>query len=264
MPSPDRHLLLIPSYNTGPRLLSTVRDALAAWHTVWVVIDGSTDRSEKTALALAATEPRLRIINNPTNSGKGAAVLLGAEAALAAGFTHALVMDADGQHPLTHITPFMQASAENPGVLVIGTPQFGPEVPLERLYGRKLSVALVQLETLSRRRVLDPLFGFRVYPLAPLLAALRSTRFARRYDFDPEVAVRMVWAGTPTLNLPAPCRYLAKTDGGVSHFHYLRDNLRMIWLHTRLLLQLPFHLRPLLKCPMPDARFSIPKIPNSK
>ncbi len=256
MPSLDRHLLLIPSYNTGPRLLSTVRDALAHWHTVWVVVDGSTDHSEKTVVELAATEPRLRVLSLSPNGGKGAAVLHGTETALAAGFTHALIMDADGQHPLTHIEPFMRASAENPAALIIGTPQFGPEVPLERLYGRKLSVGLVQLETLSRRRILDPLFGFRVYPLAPLRSALLSTRFARRYDFDPEVAVRMVWAGTPPLNLPAPCRYIAKTDGGISHFHYLRDNLRMIWLHTRLLLQLPFHLHQIsnARCQMPDAR----------
>jgi hypothetical protein len=84
----------------------------------------------------------------------------------------------------------------------------------------------------------DPLFGFRVYPARALRHALTSTRWARRYDFDHEIAVRMFWAGTPTVNRPAPCRYLAKTEGGVSHFHYVRDNLTLIWLQMRLLLQL--------------------------
>jgi glycosyltransferase involved in cell wall biosynthesis len=236
------HLVLIPSYNPGPRLLATVQAALAVWSPVWVVVDGSTDSSHVAVEQLAATDPRLRVLHRPVNGGKGAAVLTGAEAALAEGFTHALVLDADGQHPSDRIQHFMTISAAAPDALVLGRPVFGPEAPWERLQGRKLSVALVRLEILGPG-IDDPLFGFRVYPLAPLIRVLGQTSSARRYDFDPEVAVRLVWAGVPTLNIPATCRYIAASDGGVSHFHYLRDNLRMIWLHTRLLLQLPWHLR---------------------
>ena len=131
----------------------------------------------------------------------------------------------------------MAASVARPEALVLGRPVFGPEVPLERLHGRKLSVGLARLEILGAG-IDDPLFGFRVYPAAPLQRALASTRRARGFDFDPEVAVRMFWAGVPTVNLPAPCRYFSKGEGGVSHFNYLRDNLKLIWLHTRLLTQL--------------------------
>lgn len=233
------HLVLIPTYNTGPRLLRTVREALAAWSPVWVVVDGSTDGSDAALDTLAATHLHLRVLRLPQNSGKGAAVLHGFTAALAAGFTHALVLDADGQHPIDHIAPFMAASAARPDALVLGRPVFGPEVPLERLHGRKLSVWLVHLECLGRD-IADPLFGFRVYPLMPTHAALSALRSARRYDFDPEIAVRLFWAGVPPLNLPAPCRYIAKSDGGVSHFHYIRDNVRMVWLHTRLITRLVF------------------------
>ncbi|ATC64394.1 glycosyl transferase family 2 [Nibricoccus aquaticus] len=237
-PAPSTtHLLLIPSYNTGPRLLSTVQDALAHWQPVWVVVDASTDASHEPVVELSRHTPHLRVILRPANGGKGATVLTGTEAALAAGFTHALVMDADGQHPANRIADFMAASAATPAALVIGKPIFGPEAPNIRLQGRKLSIFFANLEILGPG-IDDPLFGFRVYPLAPLHRALTSTRFARRYDFDPEVAVRMIWNGTPTLNIPATCRYLAKSDGGISHFHYLRDNLRMIWLHARLLTQL--------------------------
>lgn len=233
----NTHLLLIPSYNTGPRLLATVQEALEHWAPVWVVVDASTDASHEPVVELSRHTPQLRVIVRPINGGKGAAVLTGAEAAVSAGFTHALIMDADGQHPADRIADFMDASSAQPAALVLGKPVFGPEAPQLRLQGRKLSVGLVHVE-LFGGGIDDPLFGFRVYPLAPLIKALRSTRFARRYDFDPEVAVRMVWNGTPTLNIPATCRYLAKSDGGVSHFHYLRDNLRMIWLHTRLITQL--------------------------
>lgn len=237
MTSSPTHLVLIPSYNTGARLRPTVEEALRHWSPVWVVIDGSTDDSAQSLASLAAREPSLRVIQRPRNGGKGAAVLTGIEAALAAGFTHVLTMDSDGQHPSTHIEPFMVASQRDPAALVLGLPVFGPEAPFERLQGRKLSVGLAHFETFSRA-IGDPLFGFRVYPAFALRAALAQTRAARGFDFDPEIAVRMVWDGVPTLNIPAPCRYLSKGDGGVSHFHYLRDNVKMVWLHTRLISQL--------------------------
>lgn len=231
------HLVLIPSYNTGPRLADTVATALAQWSPIWVVVDGSTDGSAAPVEALAQHEPRVRVIVRRENGGKGAAVATGVTAALAAGFTHVLTMDSDGQHPADRIPDFMAASQAEPRAVVLGRPVFGPEVPLERLHGRKLSVGLARLEILGPG-IDDPLFGFRVYPAAALLRALNSTRRARGFDFDPEIAVRLVWTGVPTINLPASCRYLARSEGGVSHFHYLRDNLKLIWLHTRLLSQL--------------------------
>ncbi len=237
MPFSSSHLVLIPSYNTGPKLLQTVEEALRQWQPVWVVIDGSDDGSEAAVIKAAETRDNLRVIVRPVNGGKGAAVLTGIEKALAAGFTHVLTMDADGQHPADHIGFFMAASAANPSALILGKPVFGPEVPLERLHGRKLSVGLVHLATLSKA-VGDPLFGFRVYPAAPLKAVLGQTLGARGFDFDPEVAVRLVWAGLPTLNLPAPCRYFSRAQGGISHFHYFRDNAKMVWLHSRIFFQL--------------------------
>jgi len=234
---PGSHLVLIPSYNSGPLLLETVREALARWRPVWVVVDASTDGSEEPVVDLATREPGLRVIRRPRNGGKGAAVLTGAQAALAEGYTHALVMDADGQHPADRIQDFMAASEAAPRALVLGRPVFGPEAPLVRLKGRQLSVGLVRLEILGAG-IDDPLFGFRVYPLMPLVHAMLRTSGARRYDFDPEMAVRLVWDGLPTINLPAACRYRAKAEGGISHFHYVRDNLRMVWLHARLLTQL--------------------------
>lgn len=232
------HLVIIPSYNPGARLLSTVKAALAVWQPVWVIDDGSTDDSLVAVESLALESGgAVRVLRRAANGGKGAAVLEAARAALTEGFTDALVLDADGQHPEGHIVSFMEASQRSPGTFVVGLPEFGPEAPKVRLYGRKLSVWLVWLELLGPK-VRDPLFGFRVYPLAPLVRAMEQTRWARRYDFDPEVAVRMVWAGTPTLNVPAPCRYIPREQGGVSHFHYLRDNVRMVALHTRLIAEM--------------------------
>jgi glycosyltransferase involved in cell wall biosynthesis len=258
------HLILIPSYNPGPRLLATVREALAGWRPVWVVADGSTDGSHAAVEDLARTEPGLRVIVRSRNGGKGAAVLTGAGEAVAAGFTHALVMDADGQHPADRIGDFMAASRAAPAALILGRPVFGPEAPMVRMQGRKLSVALVRWE-IGGRGIDDPLFGFRVYPLEPLGRVLQVTRGGRHYDFDAEAAVRLVWAGTPTVNLPARCRYLSAAEGGITHFHYLRDNLRMIWLHTRLLATLLIRMPHAgLRCRAAAAPTPIAAAPTSR
>ncbi|HZZ56452.1 MAG TPA: glycosyltransferase [Opitutaceae bacterium] len=236
-------LVLIPSYNTGRRLLSTVEEAVRHWAPVWVVVDGSSDGSERPVEALAAVDPRVKVIRRGANGGKGAAVATGVSAALAAGFTHALTMDSDGQHPADLIAHFMRASEAAPEAMILGRPVFGPEAPAARRQGRKLSIALTRCEILGPG-IDDPLFGFRVYPLAALQTALAATRWARGFDFDQEVIVRMFWAGTPSINLPAPCRYLSRDEGGVSHFRYVRDNALLVWLQIRLLGELALRRWP--------------------
>ena len=237
MPASSTHLVLLPTYNTGPRLREVVLEVLRHWQPVLVVVDGSTDGSETLLCDLAKHEPALTLLILPRNSGKGAAVLAGAEAARARGFTHALVMDADGQHPAASIAEFMTVSQRQPEALVLGRPVFPANIPAERLHGRKLSVGLVHFELLGSG-IADPLFGFRVYPLIPLLDVLGPRRGGRRYDFDTEAAVRLGWAGVPPVNVSAPVRYFSRTEGGVSHFHYLRDNANLVWMHTRLITEL--------------------------
>jgi glycosyltransferase involved in cell wall biosynthesis len=234
------HLVLIPTYNTGARVLQTVEEAKREWQPVWVVVDGSTDGS--TQALLARQDAHLRVMVLERNHGKGAAVLHGLRAARAAGYTHALVMDADGQHPAARIREFMAASQANPGAQILGVPLFGANAPLERVLWRKMSNFWVDLETLWCG-VGDSLFGFRVYPIAPLLEIMHSSRWMRRFDFDAEAAVRLCWRGVRPLNIPVPVRYLSAAEGGVSHFRYLRDNLLLTWMHTRLVLELLF-VRP--------------------
>ncbi|MCX6875719.1 MAG: glycosyltransferase family 2 protein [Verrucomicrobia bacterium] len=236
-------LVLIPSYNSGAELLTrTVQAALKHWPDVWVVIDGSRDDSTAAVRCLAAGQPHLRVLELATNQGKGAAVLHGARLAQVAGFTHLLTMDADGQHPADFIPRFADLAAAHGGAAVFGAPVFGPEAPALRIQGRKVSNGWAALETLGWG-LGDSLFGMRVYPLKALLRAAASTRWARRFDFDPEMAVRLAWAGVPIAVLPTPVRYLTSAEGGVSQFRYMRDNLLLTWMHMRLccgfLLRLP-------------------------
>ncbi len=229
------HLVIIPSYNPGPQVVATVRSARAQWTPVWVVVDGSSDGSAEMLQALAAQDAGLEVIVLPENRGKGAAVLEGITRAAAAGFTHALTMDSDGQHPADLIPAFMAASQADPGAMVLGKPLFGPEAPALRVNGRKVSNGWANLETLWMG-IGDSLYGFRVYPIAPLMKVMRGNRFMRRFDFDPEAVVRLCWAGVRPRNLDAPVRYLSAAEGGVSHFNYLRDNTLLTWMHTRLFL----------------------------
>lgn len=234
MPAPSTtHLVLIPSYNPGRKVLATVRAARAQWTPVWVVVDGSTDGSADWLTEEAARDPGLRVLVLPENQGKGSAVLHGITVAAQQGFTHALTMDSDGQHPETLIPDFMAASQAAPEAMVLGKPVFGPEAPLVRVMGRKLSNGWANLETLGFG-IGDSLYGFRVYPIAPLVRVMRGTRFMRRFDFDPEAVVRLSWAGVRPINIDAPVRYFSPEEGGVSHFNYLRDNLLLSGMHTRL------------------------------
>ena len=228
------HLVLIPSYDSGALLAQTVAAARAYWAPVWVVVDGSTDGSGEAAEAMSRSDPWVRVLSLPSNQGKGAAVRHGATAAHEAGYTHALVMDADGQHPADRIPAFMAASGAAPDALVMGRPVFGRDAPRLRVAGRRLCNWMASVQTM--RQVGDTLFGFRVYPLAALLAVMRASRGMRRFDFDPEAVIRLVWRGTRLVHLPAPVRYLSREAGGISHFSYTRDNALLAGMHLRLAL----------------------------
>ncbi len=207
-----------------------MRDALGVWQPVWVVVDGSTDGSA----ALLAPDADLRVIVSPCNEGKGAAVLRGLRAAEAAGFTHVLTLDADGQHHTPDIARMMALAASNPRAMVLGTPIFDAEAPRERVVGRRFANFLARMVT-GDDGIEDCLYGMRVYPVAPLLEAFAATRWMRRYDFDAEAAIRLCRAGVRPINLPTPVRYFSTEQGGVSHYRYVRDNLVLGCMFTRLL-----------------------------
>ncbi len=236
--SSHRRLVLIPSFNTGRLLLATVQAALQVWQPVWVVIDGSTDGSSRLLdplldPSLPDFAPGLKVIELPENRGKGGAVLEAIRMALHEGFSHALTMDADGQHPAASIPVFMAASEAQPYAMILGRPIFGDDAPAVRVKGRRISNWLANLETFDAG-IGDSLFGFRVYPIAPLVQIMMGRRWMRRFDFDPEAAVRLCWNDVKPVNIDTPVRYLSAEEGGVSHFNYYRDNLLLSGMYSRL------------------------------
>jgi glycosyltransferase involved in cell wall biosynthesis len=238
------HLVLIPSFNPGEKLRDTVRDARLQWSPVWVIVDGSTDGSAEVLEEMRRTDPGLRVLVRAKNGGKGAALLDGLRAAQRCGFTHALTMDSDGQHPATYIAAFMAASRAAPGAMILGAPVFDASAPRIRVRGRRIANWATDVETLWAG-IHDTLFGFRVYPIAPLVAVMETSRWMRRFDFDAEAAVRLSWRGVQAVNLAAPVRYFSAEEGGVSHFNYWRDNVLLTSMYLRLFVGFALRL-PLL------------------
>ena len=222
-----RPCALVPTFD-NPRTLGAVVEALAR-HVPVVVVDDGSGEPARSALDDLAARGIAVLRRHDRNRGKGAAVKTGLAAARELGFTHAVQVDADGQHDLADVPRFLAAARAAPGTLVLGQPVFDASVPRGRLRGRKVSIFWTTLET-GGRVIADPLCGFRVYPVE---AALRAGARGDRMEFDPEIAVRMVWGGSPVVNLPTRVRYLTPEEGGVSHFRMFRDNVRISWGHTR-------------------------------
>jgi hypothetical protein len=242
---PLRCLVVVPSYNTGSILLDTIQSILTYTQDLWVIVDGSTDHSPNLLLPLLNDHPSFQILTLPYNQGKGAAIDHAVQQAIIAGYTHILTIDADGQHPASSIPVFLEAMANHPQAALMGKPDFGPEAPAIRVQGRKISNYWAHLETLSWG-ISDSLFGMRLYPIQAINQAFKSTRWARRFDFDTEIAVRIAWLGIPMHTISTPVRYISKEEGGVSQFRYGRDNLVLTWMHTRLVIEFLFRLPHLL------------------
>lgn len=248
MPQPSSsHLVLVPSYNPGPKVYETVTQALRYWAPVWVVIDGSQDGTEEGLWEMARENPALTVIKLDQNGGKGSAILAGLVRARSQGYSHVLCMDSDGQHPAHLIPAFMQRSQSNLKAMILGAPEFDGDAPRIRVYWRRLSNLLVHLETMGTS-IQDSLFGFRIYPTEPLYQVMIARDTMRGFDFDPEAAVRLCWLGVPIMNVPAPVRYFRSGEGGVSHFQYGRDNALLARMHMRLILELIQRL-PKVLCP---------------
>ncbi|HEY9316579.1 MAG TPA: glycosyltransferase family 2 protein [Achromobacter sp.] len=220
---------VIPVYNHGATV-AAVHARLAAQDLPCVLVDDGSDADCAAALDALARQPRTHLLRRAVNGGKGAAVQDGLRAAATLGYTHALQVDADGQHALPDATAFADASRARPQAVICGAPVYGDDVPRSRLYGRWLTRIWVWINTLSLD-IPDAMCGFRVYPLAHVLPVIDGARVGRRMDFDIAILVRLHWRGVAMTWLPTRVVY---PEGGISHFKGLRDNLLISRMHARL------------------------------
>jgi len=220
---------VIPVYNHGSAVGDVVHALRAHGLPVLLVDDGSEPGCAMVLDALAREEG-VSLHRLPVNQGKGGAVMAGLRAAHAQGCSHALQIDADGQHDTSDVPKFLAEVAAHPASLICGVPIYDASVPKGRLYGRYATHVWVWINTLSLD-IRDSMCGFRVYPLPPTVALLDTQRIGRRMDYDTEIAVRLYWRGMPVVNLPTRVRY---PEGGRSHFRMLQDNLLISSMHARL------------------------------
>lgn len=225
-----RACLLIPIYNHRDAIGGVLESLAPSGLHCFVVDDGSDESTREVLERLAQRHPWVEVEHLKENGGKGVALRNGYRLAARRGYTHALQLDADGQHDPADVPRFLETMARRPEALVLGQPIFDASAPRNRLWGRKLSVGFVWLATLSRA-VRDPLCGFRGIPLEPTLRVLDGARLGDRMDFDPDLAVRLVWQGLPVASLPTRVRYV---PGGLSHFDVVWDDLRLAGLYVRL------------------------------
>ncbi|WP_144635813.1 glycosyltransferase family 2 protein [Bordetella genomosp. 13] len=229
-PAPDHRLCaVIPVYNHGRTVRAVVR-RIRALDIPCVLVDDGSEPDCAAELDALHAEGLATLVRRAANGGKGHAVQDGLRAAHRLGYTHALQVDADGQHALDDIPQFMQASRRHPHALVGGAPRYGDDAPRGRIYGRWLTRVWVWINTLSLD-IPDAMCGFRVYPLAPAVALLERCDPGRRMDFDIAVLVRLHWRGLPMIWLPTRVTYPAD---GVSHFRGLQDNVLISRMHAGL------------------------------
>lgn len=224
--------VLIPCYNHGA-MMPRVLPRLEPFNLPCIVVDDGSDSSTRQELErLAAEIASLTLIRLPQNAGKGAAVIRGLQAAAQAGFSHAVQVDADGQHAIEDIPQLLALAQKHPEALISGQPVYDDSIPRSRLYGRWITHVWVWIETLSLQ-LKDSMCGFRVYPLAPTLRLAKRVTLGKRMDFDTEVMVRLYWQGNASYFVPTRVTY---PPDGVSHFDAFRDNCRISLMHTHLFL----------------------------
>ncbi|MEX3895295.1 glycosyltransferase [Paraburkholderia sp. BR10954] len=235
--------IVIPIYNHKDAIGATVANLAVHGLPIFVVDDGSDEPTQQVLAALALQyAQQLTLLRLPENGGKGVAVMAGLRAARAAGYTHALQIDADGQHDATDVPRFIDAARAEPGAVILGRPVYDDSVPKARLYGRYLTHVWVWIETLSLT-IRDSMCGFRLYPLALACELIDSVRLPTRMDFDIEILVRLYWRRAAFRSIPTRVTYAAD---GVSHFDVLWDNVRISRSHTRLVFGMLMRLPMLL------------------
>jgi len=225
-----RPCVVIPCYNHGA-MMANVLSRLAPFGLPCLIVDDGSDEGTRLELErLAAEQSQVTLIRLAENAGKGTAVIRGLTESARAGYTHAVQVDADGQHAIEDIPQLLALAERNPEALISGQPIYDDSIPRSRLYGRWVTHFWVWIETLSLQ-LKDSMCGFRVYPVAPTLQLAERATLGKRMDFDTEVMVRLYWQGNTSYFLPTRVTYPLD---GLSHFDALKDNVRISLMHTRL------------------------------
>lgn len=230
--------VIIPVYN-HERPLPDIVDRLGVLGLPCMLVDdGSGDSCAEVIRVLAGRHPWVQAIRQDINRGKGSAVKAGLLAARDQGYSHAVQIDADGQHDLGDLPRFLETSKANPAAVITGLPVFDESIPKGRYYARYLTHVWVWINTLSFE-IPDSMCGYRVYPVTACAGLIERCSLDDRMAFDVEILIRLHWEGISVISLPTRVGY---PQDGVSHFRLWEDNVRLSLMQARLFASLPLHL----------------------
>ncbi|MUK71338.1 glycosyltransferase family 2 protein [Aliivibrio fischeri] len=238
-----RPCFLIPCYNHGKTIPAVVESLMSYGYPMIIVDDGSENETKRILEEVTQHNESITLITLAENQGKGGAVIAGIEKAYQQSYSHAIQIDADGQHDLEALPKLIAESQEHPTALISGQPIYDESVPKSRLYGRYATHIWVWIETLSFA-IKDSMCGFRSYPIGPTINVLERAVIGRRMDFDTEIMVRMYWNETDIRFINTRVIY---PEDGISHFDALWDNVKISWMHTKLFFGMLPRIPSLLK-----------------
>ncbi|MCE7554257.1 glycosyltransferase family 2 protein [Aliivibrio fischeri] len=238
-----RPCFLIPCYNHGKTIPAVVESLMSYGYPMIIVDDGSENETKRILEEVTQHNESITLITLAENQGKGGAVIAGIEKAYQQSYSHAIQIDADGQHDLEALPKLIAESQEYPTALISGQPIYDESVPKSRLYGRYATHIWVWIETLSFT-IKDSMCGFRSYPIGPTINVLERAVLGRRMDFDTEIMVRMYWNETDIRFINTRVIY---PEDGISHFDALWDNVKISWMHTKLFFGMLPRIPSLLK-----------------
>jgi glycosyltransferase involved in cell wall biosynthesis len=223
--------LLIPIYDHKDEIRGVVRGLAESGLPCFVIDDGSGAETRAVLDAIEKDHDWVKVYRREENGGRGAALASGYRLAAGRGFSHAIQLDADAQHDAADVPRFLDAIAEDPRALILGSPIFDETAPKGRLYGRQLSRMMVWISTLSME-ISDPLCGFRAIPLAATVELLDEVAMGNHMEFDPNLVIHLYWRRTPIRNLRTKVIY---DPAGLSHFDMIRDNVRLSGVYAQAL-----------------------------
>ncbi len=219
--------IIIPTYNNADTIEQVISDVAVYSKNIIVVVDGSTDNTQK----ILSKIPNIEVVMYDNNVGKGWAIRKGFEKALSLGYDYAITIDSDGQHSAADIPSFYAENNKNPNSIIIGSRNIQADgMPSKNTFANKFSNFWFWAET--NIKLPDTQSGFRLYPIN----LYKNTKFyTTKYEFEIEVLVRSAWSDIKIIPLPISVYYPPENER-ITHFRPLPDFTRISILNTILVL----------------------------
>jgi len=220
-------IILIPAYNPGPEMLTTLEELRGADYHRFVVINDGSRRPESAPIfeELAKAED-VDLLVHSVNQGKGRG--------MKTGFNHILnrypeasgviVCDADGQHSLQAIQDVAAAKEKYPDSMILGSRNFkeGKNVPLPNLVGNMITCVVFRLVTGIDFG--DTQCGLRGY--TPAVMRLLLTTPGERFEFENTMLLAVRTRQIPIVQVGMEAIYETK-ENYTTHFNKVRDSIRI-------------------------------------